>query len=383
MLLRSLLLILLLNASAFAVDKDAYEDDDSAINTSMMVLNTLNPQQHTLHVPEDEDWVMFPIKQNEWYELRVTDVGQSADVVMDIYAADGQTLLLTVDNKFAGEEEKLVAQSPLSGFLYLKIRLAIPVFNGEQTQYTVLVNRLIDLKTVTADNPGRIQGRVTDISSELELGIEWAYISAYYKNTFYGEVWSMRQGQKYSPEEGENILEAEVGDYVMTTSVLGLMDIKAEACGYQTYVNSDFTVTNKNHILDIPLTPAIPDSLISLKNTYFNGERIQATLPPLPPQCKQHVGIGYPDGDGRIFLVSGKTILPSQLKLFPQDSFPSLPDMSQNLLDFTVTEDMPRGKYYLYLVRVSQNISYNNLIPGDLDKYISFWKIGVSEFNIH
>lgn len=373
MLLRSLLLFLMLNTSAFAADRDAYEDDDSASNASMLVLNTSNPQQHTLHIPEDEDWVMFPIKQNEWYELRVTSVGKSADVVMDIYAADGQTLLLSVDEKFASEEEKLVAQSPLSGFLYLSIRLAIPVFNGEQTEYTVLVNRLIDPDTVAAREVGRIRGKVTDNKG---LGIEWAYIS-----TSRGNALSMKQGQKYTLEEDGNILEAEIGDYAMPIYQLGVMDIKAEACGYQTYLKSDYTVTNKDHVLDISLTPAHPDNLIPSKNTYFNGERIQVPLPPLPPQCKQHVGIGYPDNGG-IYLVSGKTISTSQLKLFPQDSFPALSDMSQNLLDFAVTEDMPRGEYTLYLVRVPQNIYYNHRTDDGLLQYMSYWKYGVSTFTI-
>jgi endonuclease I len=105
-------------------------------------------------------------------------------------------------------------------------------------------------------------------------------------------------------------------------------------------------------------------TLISSQIVYQKGETIRVTLPPLPSKQTEYVAIGLPDNQS-IFTLSGLNAL------LPYDGI-SLPAWqgSDIVIKISVTADIPKGEYTLYLLRMPIDVE-----PLTVD--MAQWLLGV------
>lgn len=125
---------------------DAYEDDDTAERAGIIVLNDNKPQQHNFYDDSDVDWVKFYALAGVTYEIKATNFADKADVRIELYDTDGQTLLSFADDYFEGGveppgvSELITWTAPANGIYYIR---ANQEFNGygDDTGYDLFVYR--------------------------------------------------------------------------------------------------------------------------------------------------------------------------------------------------------------------------------------------------
>jgi len=135
----------ILIAGLSAVVPDAYEPDNSWMNSNVIILNDQRPhpklpdykpiQVHNFHAAGDEDWVQFFILEGEIYKISVDSPGERCDAVIGIYDMDGQTLIKEADDTFAGQKEYVEWECETTGLYYARIRQYDPQIFGEGTEY--------------------------------------------------------------------------------------------------------------------------------------------------------------------------------------------------------------------------------------------------------
>lgn len=86
-----------------AAQGDAYEPDDDATLASTILPG--ESQNHSIHVPGDEDWIAFDLDERS--NVTLTTDGPDGDTVLELYADDGTTLLATDDDSGAGSFSEL------------------------------------------------------------------------------------------------------------------------------------------------------------------------------------------------------------------------------------------------------------------------------------
>jgi sugar lactone lactonase YvrE len=122
-----------------AVGPDVYEEDDTSSQATVIVLNDVEAQRHTLHDGGDQDWVMFYGLSGETYTIEVSNLGTSCDAVVELYGTDGTTLLDSRDDGLSGEDELLDWLSPAEGVYYVKVKHYDSDIFGEDTEYDLQV----------------------------------------------------------------------------------------------------------------------------------------------------------------------------------------------------------------------------------------------------
>jgi len=104
---------------------DAFEPDDSAAQAKQLPLNG-SPQERSLHVAGDLDWVWFQLNANDRIFLTTTG---SCDTVITLFGADGQTTLAEDDDSGEGANAALLTTVRDTGRYYARVRL----FGGQGT----------------------------------------------------------------------------------------------------------------------------------------------------------------------------------------------------------------------------------------------------------
>jgi uncharacterized protein YjiK len=104
-----------------SVAADAYESDDGLGSASRLPPNGAS-QIHNFHTEEDTDWVKFTAQAGVTYTLATANTGDHADTVLELYDADGSTLLAENDD-CAGRwpASCLDWQAPSDGTYYVKV----------------------------------------------------------------------------------------------------------------------------------------------------------------------------------------------------------------------------------------------------------------------
>jgi len=122
-----------------AVEPDSYEEDDTAAQAKIIILNDAESQKRSFHETGDEDWIKFYGLAEEKYSVQAENVGADCDVVIRLYDTDGVTFLEKGDDGGKGMADSLKS-SPLSrdGIYYVKIHNISEIF-GENTQYDLRI----------------------------------------------------------------------------------------------------------------------------------------------------------------------------------------------------------------------------------------------------
>lgn len=130
---------------------DEFEPDDDAGSAREYA----GPAVHSFHDPADVDWVRLligPDQVNKVLRIATSNLGSIADPVLEIFAADGTTLLTANDdggNNYAASLEWI----PLvEGFYYIKVSPYSEFnANGCSSAYTLSINgSLLYLPSVTS-----------------------------------------------------------------------------------------------------------------------------------------------------------------------------------------------------------------------------------------
>ena len=186
---------------------DAFEEDDSAASAHLIVLNDTAVQRHNFYDADDVDWLKFPALTGVTYEMVAENFGDKADVRLELYDSDANTLLGSADDYFEGAIEGPDAQeiiswtAPGDRVYYLKV---IQVFAGSGTETDY------DLKVYRPNLPevGIIRGLVR---SDLSL----AALSGAFLSTRLNEI---RDGATLTDLDGNFVLIAQAGAVELTAA---------------------------------------------------------------------------------------------------------------------------------------------------------------------
>jgi len=166
-----LVALVLLPPAAIAIAPDAFEEDDTYGQASVIVLNNPVAQAHNFHDVGDQDWAMFYGLYDDpviTYQVETVNLGADCDTRIELYDTDGVTMLTYVDDKGPGRDEFLEWDCPAEGVYYVKVRhfdeTYDPDVSGDDTVYDLKVSRSI------GPGPGWIEGTTTEAGSGLVLG---------------------------------------------------------------------------------------------------------------------------------------------------------------------------------------------------------------------
>jgi len=98
---------------------DAFEPDDSPATARELELNGV-PQQHTIHVPGDRDWVRFSVQAGA--RVRLLTRGELCDTVLTLFAPNGAIALVEDDDSGGGGNASMEVVLGESGTYYARVR---------------------------------------------------------------------------------------------------------------------------------------------------------------------------------------------------------------------------------------------------------------------
>lgn len=152
---------------------DIYEPDDDftqakpvsvSIGDEIPQISDDIIQYHNFYDPNDQDWVMFEASGEEDYHIKVSRLGRDCDVVIELYEADGTTLIERMDkigDPHSDEHLDWTCPKPKLENTYYTYYVKISNIGefGENTGYDLHIYRPI------APFSGFIVGTVTNASS--------------------------------------------------------------------------------------------------------------------------------------------------------------------------------------------------------------------------
>ncbi|MCP4702535.1 MAG: hypothetical protein GY862_37605 [Gammaproteobacteria bacterium] len=309
---------------------DVYEPDDSFEQANAVVIGDDVRRLHTLHNGGDEDWFKFYATADTGYELEVKVAGEDINVAFTLLRSDGSEIQ-TVNDAFAGEREMMFWRAPLAGIYYVKV-------TDETLQAPVCrTNIQYEFRIFIPDAPsmrGFLEGRTIDAVS------------------------------------GEGIADVTVCDanncalslkdavYKMSFPVTDTYELIADVAGYKPLTCRVLILELGRVYRNFPLIPAgqsIP-APFSSQSVYRNGENLRISLPFLPEGCvRYHLGLAYPDG--KLFIISELVDSADDLAPFVPNSLPVWTGGGNIAVDMMITNDMPRGQYSFYLLRVPEGFA--------------------------
>ncbi len=91
-------------STAFAATADAYEDDDTYSDATTIAVGDV-PQQRTIEVEDEVDWVAFQVTAGKTYRVETTsgDPVEDFNADMELYDSDGTTMLTWGDGYYYDE----------------------------------------------------------------------------------------------------------------------------------------------------------------------------------------------------------------------------------------------------------------------------------------
>lgn len=160
--------ILLLAFSAFSwsfpvplqsAQGDPYEPDNSHGEAQDIGIYEID-QVHTFHQNFDEDWVQFTGGKSYSYTYRATNPSSTCDPVIELYAGDGTTLLMRINESGPGIEEALDWICPADGVYFLR-------YTNNSVHYDPsVIYKIVGHFNVSGPSmPGYLSGRVTSSGS--------------------------------------------------------------------------------------------------------------------------------------------------------------------------------------------------------------------------
>jgi len=355
-------------------------------------------RQHTLHTQQDVDWFRFyaipgdepePTTRGDnaqsrsgIYTITVTPGTSRRDrepwadinVVFEIYAADGETLLERVNDGFYRGDEEIDFKPTTEGYYYIKVY----EFTDTEPASECRINMHYTIKIRENDAgvlPYVVRGKVTNALTG--QNIPNANLTLHCAN-------QTRQSLSLSGNYNYQ--------FEAVTCVKGLFKMTVTASGYRP-VSCYFPITQsiaetldyKRDIKLLPNNAAMPANLVTYNNpaerlipsksVYYRGEPLKVTLPwfhgngtgaVYQDQCvSYYFALGYPPNGQNWQVISQKNRIepPNVIQSWAGLDIPSQDDSI--VLDMN-TATMPVGHYLLYLLRMPAYVDTSSSLPVDL-----------------
>lgn len=122
-------------ANAQIFSKDAYEPDN--LHSLSGVIDKV--QQHNFHEAGDADWGMVYGTAGKSYTVKTGNTETNCDTVIELYAIDGQTLLMSTNDNGAGAGESLAWSCTQDTIYFVKITHSNLSAFGDGTAYDLWV----------------------------------------------------------------------------------------------------------------------------------------------------------------------------------------------------------------------------------------------------
>ncbi len=133
------------NTSALCSEPDEWENNNNPNSANLISANE-SAQTHNfcnLAVADymaDEDWLKLPVQTGHTYEIRTIPLADSAAATaVELYAADGNTLLASTSPDEFGEETWLIWTADFTGNAYLRLHHIDDRVAGDDVSYQVRV----------------------------------------------------------------------------------------------------------------------------------------------------------------------------------------------------------------------------------------------------
>lgn len=224
------LCMLIINAAGYGwAAPDIFEIDDTFDLAKDIILEV--PQPHNFHDPSDEDWVRFNGSYGRIYGIWATNLGSNCDVVLELYYADGTTLLEVQNNTENPQaDEYLEWTCPNDGIYYIRVKQHEPCITNdtycENTEYD------LELLPIVGGILGFVAGTVKD---------------AYSGNSI--------EGVTIETDGGGSAISLPNGAYIMPHPA-GTFTVTAEGPGYYTKIYTGILVSEAGITTkDIDLVP--------------------------------------------------------------------------------------------------------------------------------
>ncbi|QTA93847.1 chitobiase/beta-hexosaminidase C-terminal domain-containing protein [Desulfonema magnum] len=239
---------------------DIYEEDDSfdlaatimpaySLPNSGIGEGKVAQIYNNFPVPGDEDWFKFDALSGEPYTIEAVELGENADIVIEIYDSDGETLLVSQDNAGVATDESLTWIPPENTTYYVKTRNQDTEVYGTKTRYNLNVGGGGGASAFA----GSVEGVVMDNFTK-------AYI----------------EGATIKTSSNIYTLSLPNGGYRMTHPA-GTYTITAEASGYETFTDAltvEETGTTSKDILMIPITGTVATPELSPAPGTYTTEQL-------------------------------------------------------------------------------------------------------------
>lgn len=172
-----------------SASSDQYEPDNT-IETAKQILLNEPDQIRNFYDSDDEDWIKFDVKKDNYYRLIVSFPEINGDPLIEIYDNNKQQIK-SVDVYGAGHEEQAEFLAKVDGIYYARIRqcnnktLFCQVSYGEGTEYRLrLIMPYIIADKYEPDNTIETAKKILLNpmlpESELPPGYEWEQIHHFY-----------------------------------------------------------------------------------------------------------------------------------------------------------------------------------------------------------
>jgi hypothetical protein len=202
---------------------DMYEEDDSYDQATWIGTDSVYAQTHTLHDVDDSDWVEFYAEEGEVVTITTSNLGVNCDTLLELYGADGTTLVLgamnypTADDAGPGDLSSLLVWTVDSPDFYFVRATGSPYAYlptwGEGTEYDLRVYHETGPTTL-----GQLMVRVVD-SSKTPLSGAWITL----------EGPAALNDKQLTDEDGKHLWTGlALGTYTVTVTKAGYRDSRPE-----------------------------------------------------------------------------------------------------------------------------------------------------------
>jgi hypothetical protein len=353
--------------------EDLNEPDDTFQQAHDLFVNDSARRQYTLHSRTDQDWFRFHAtakttvagkEKNVSYDLKVAHVGSDINPGLEIYDADGTTLLAEKKGCCLGDEKAISPwQAPKDGYYYLKVSDIAPASSKCRIniQYELQITYGLDV------SPAVIEGNVLTVTAKTPIA-----------------------GAKVRLCDEEKESDAQGKYYLQSTCSSSTLELTVMAAGYRTLtchllilenskVTQNFSLLSESEevVKEAVTYRHGEDKLVPSQAVYHNGDTLQVVFPffNLPPDIcvRYYLGIGYPDGNLMVIKERNQLQSITQTPLPPWNGRGYMGKIQDNvgqfIMEMPVDDQLPRGQYKLYLLRMPAMVEnpMNNLGLGELN----------------
>jgi hypothetical protein len=141
------------DAATLCSTPDAWDNsgNDNTPSSASLVNVDDPPKTHNFCNPltvdhlGDEDWIIFAVESGVDYLMESTPLSEMTGSILELYAADGTTLITNSQSKIIGENARIILTSDRTDQVYLRIRHLDGNIAGNIVSYNLKVNTFLPI----------------------------------------------------------------------------------------------------------------------------------------------------------------------------------------------------------------------------------------------